>query len=77
MWVAELVDNLRAATWVNHTRIYLTGSFFTHAKKTLRSDALQYAATHTLLSSHRIVIGVDVKALFLINYAPVNACSAG
>lgn len=25
-WVTELVANLRAATWVDHTRIYLTGS---------------------------------------------------
>ena len=25
-WVAELVDSLRVATWVSHTRIYLTGS---------------------------------------------------
>ena len=25
-WITELVDNLRAATWMNHARIYLTGS---------------------------------------------------
>ena len=25
-WVTELVGSLRAATWMSHTRIYLTGS---------------------------------------------------
>ena len=26
-WIMELVDNLRAATWMSHTRIYPTGSY--------------------------------------------------